>query len=190
LVGGDLSTGPALVASVTVAGTLPADDRPGLLRSGARPGDLLFVTGPLGMSAAGLRQLRAAKGVAPELALAYLRPTARIAEGISARRGGATAAIDISDGLAADVRHLALASGVGVEVDTVPAAVGVTDEEAVGGGEDYELLIAAPDPEGLRATFAQDGLRDPLLIGRCTDEIGHYRLRGRPLDPAGWRHWF
>jgi thiamine-monophosphate kinase len=190
VVGGDLSTGPALVASVTVAGTLPADGRPALLRSGAHPGDLLFVTGPLGMSAAGLRQLRAGKGVSPELALAYLRPTARIAEGTSARRGGATAAIDISDGLAADVRHLALASGVGVELEAVPAAEGVTDEEAVGGGEDFELLMATPDPAGLRATFAEDGLRDPLLVGRCTDEIGHCRLHGRPLDPAGWRHWF
>ena len=202
VVGGDLSLGPAVLASVTVAGFLPEDGRPPLLRSGAAPGDTLLVTGSLGASAAGLRLLQSAdRGVASggasaldpvvaALAAAHLRPRALVAEGVAARAGGASAAIDLSDGLASDARRLADASRVGMVVDVVPVARGATEDEAVGGGEDYALLVAAPDPERLRAAFSASGLGEPLVIGRCTDEPGRLLLGDEPFPNAGWHHRF
>ncbi len=194
--------GPAVVVSVTVAGSLSEDGRPPLLRSGAVPGDTLFVTGSLGASAAGLRLLRQAGGLAgaggtsstavvpAELAAAYRRPRALVDEGVAARQGGATAAIDLSDGLASDVRRLADASGVGVVIEAVPVARGATEDEAIGGGEDYALLLAVPDPERLRAAFSAAALVEPTVIGRCTDDPGTLLLDGRPLPNAGWHHRF
>jgi thiamine-monophosphate kinase len=278
VVGGDLSTAPVVMVSVAAVGSIPPgplvgdekEIRPGqgtvLTRSGARPGDSLFVTGPLGSSAAGLRLLRAevpeadagnevdadsseseangaksvsnaAKGeegaaanestvatggtgtqtggptgvaepmraaepaeraelgdlAAPlfsTLVQAHRRPVARLAEGETARLAGATAAIDISDGLAADVRHLADASGVGVALDHVPVAMGTTDDEALGGGEDYELIIATADPDGLVAAFESAGLRLPIAIGRCTEDPEERTLAGSDLPDLGWRHLF
>jgi thiamine-monophosphate kinase len=202
VVGGDLSLGPAVVASVTVAGFLPEDGRPPMLRSGAQPGDTLLVTGSLGASAAGLRLVRATdRGAisgmasAPEprsaaLIAAHLRPRALVDEGIAAREGGASAAIDLSDGLASDARRLADASEVGMVIDVVPIAPGATESEAVGGGEDYALLVAVSDPEPLRASFSASGLREPVVIGRCTDEPGRLLLRGEPLPSTGWHHRF
>jgi thiamine-monophosphate kinase len=115
---------------------------------------------------------------------------ARLAEGETARRAGATAAIDISDGLAADVRHLADASGVGIALDVVPVAVGATDDEALGGGEDYELIIATGDPDGLTHAFAAAGLRAPIAIGICTSDTEERTLAGSDLPDSGWRHRF
>lgn len=195
VVGGDLSECATLVVSVSALGTLGAGASPGpLLRSGARPGDRLFVTGPLGSSAAGLRLLsggdRSTREDSGPLTSAYRRPVARIREGEVARLSGATAAIDISDGLAADLRQLATASGVGASLDALPIAEGATEQEALGGGEDYELLLATPDPEGLVGGFVAAGLRTPSAIGWCTPEPAGFTLFGRPLDPAGWRHRF
>jgi thiamine monophosphate kinase len=249
-------------ASITASGVGPsvtaseAGQPSGVLtRSGARAGDTLFVTGPLGSSAAGLRILQGETGEAdagtadagiakaetaeaeaasqeaasqeaasqeaasqekvtigePEpateawrtaepgdpagsiystLVQAHRRPVARLAEGESARLAGATAAIDISDGLAADVRHLADASGVGIALDHVPVAMGATDEEALGGGEDYELIIATGDPDGLVVAFESAGLRVPIAIGRCTGDPEERTLAGSDLPDLGWRHLF
>ena len=192
VVGGDLSTAPVLVVSVTAVGPAPAGASP-LRRSGAHPGDRLLVTGPLGSSAAGLRLL-GGSGVAPAdgLATAHRRPVARLREGWVAREAGATAAIDVSDGLAADVGHLAEASGVGVELEVGPdlVAEGATRDEALSGGEDYELVLATPDPDRLRSAFRAEGLRAPLDVGWCTDRPGHRMLDGAPLPAAGWRHRF
>jgi thiamine-monophosphate kinase len=207
VVGGDLSGAPVLMLSTAVFGILAAGPGPGpLLRSGAAPGDHLFVTGPLGGSAAGLRLLRTGDvpgspgspgsaavppgGASAELIRAYRRPVARVAEGEAARRSGASAAIDISDGLAASLRQLGEASGVGTDVDAVPAATGATGREATVGGEEYELLVATPDPAGLVAEFGSAGLRPPIEIGRCTDQEGRHRLRGEPLSEPGWVHRF
>jgi thiamine-monophosphate kinase len=194
-VGGDLSVSATLVVSVSALGTLETGASPGpLLRSGARPGDRLLVTGPLGSSAAGLRLLaggdRGAREANGPLTSAYRRPMARIREGEVARLAGATAAIDISDGLAADLRHLGTASGVGASLDALPVMEGATEREALGGGEDYELLVATPDPEGLARTFTAAGLRTPLAIGWCTPDPGDFTLFGNPLEVAGWRHRF
>ena len=163
VVGGDTSSGPALVVTVAVTGTV--DGKP-VLRSGARPGDVLFVTGPLGGAPA--------------------RPTPRVVEGEAARRAGATAMIDVSDGLALDLRRLADASGVGIVLDVVPIAEGASWDDAVGRGEDYELVFAAPDRDAVAAAFA--GLEPPIEIGVCTDDAAERRLGDGPLPEAGWRH--
>jgi thiamine-monophosphate kinase len=159
LVGGDVSAGPALSLAVTALGEA---ERP-VLRSGARPGDRLVVTGPLGAAAAGLALLRsgdpAAKellGRFPGLAAAHRRPQPALAMGVVLARAGATAMIDVSDGLAGDALHLAESSGVGLEVHeaTVPLAPGVVQAAALlgldplalalAGGEDFVLAAALP----------------------------------------------
>lgn len=161
VVGGDVSTGPVLVVTVAVTGSV--DGAP-VLRSGARPGDRLFVTGPLG------GQPR--------------RPIPRLAEGQVARSAGATAMIDTSDGLPLDLRRLAAASGVGVALDAVPVVDGGSFEV----GDDYELLVAAPDPDALVRSFEAAGLDRPLEIGRCTDRPGEHTLGDGPLPEGGWEH--
>lgn len=195
IVGGDISSSATLVVAVAVAGDAGPGPPGSVLRSGAAPGDSLFVTGPLGSSAAGLALLRAGRGTEdPDLSLAHRRPRARLAEGAAARAGGASAMIDVSDGLAADLRHLADASGVGIVLDKVPVAMGVSrvsDEPealALGGGEDYELVFAAPDPSRVEAVFAELGLGKPLRIGRCTDDPAERRLRNGELPVLGWVH--
>jgi thiamine-monophosphate kinase len=197
VVGGDLSESALLVVSVAVFGTLGDGIDPGpgpLLRSGARPGDRLFVTGPLGGSAAGLRLLRpgsvADTPTAAALVHRHRRPEARLGEGEAARLAGATSAIDISDGLLADLGHLARASGVGLALEAVPAMEGATPEDALVGGEDYELVIGTPDPDRLEAAFRAAGYDPPLPIGVCTGEAGANSLDGGPWPEGGWRHRF
>jgi thiamine-monophosphate kinase len=196
VVGGDLSTATELVVAVAVTGHVEGEPGP-VLRSGARPGDHLFVTGPLGGAAAGLRGLRArARGPAggapsPEvvaLEMAHRRPRARLSEGEAARRSGATAMIDISDGLLADLGHLTQASGVGFRLDRVPVAPGATIDDALAGGEDYELVAATADPEGLVAAFSAAGLRPAVLIGTCTADPTEHSLAGEPTTALGWQH--
>lgn len=168
VVGGDLSGGDMIVVAVTVHGTL--DWRLPVLRSGARPGDVLAHAGVRGRSAAGLALLDA--GLATprgdrhaELVAAYLRPDPPLAAGPAAARGGATAMLDLSDGLLRDAGRLARASRVSLDLDPaafsadrkvllpaaddVSAATGVPAAELVerwvyGGGEDHGLLATFP----------------------------------------------
>lgn len=158
LVGGDLANGATIVVTVAVTGHLDGAEPP-VLRSGARPGDVLYVTGALGANAA---------------ANWRRRPQARVREGRAARAAGATAMIDVSDGLIADLNHIADASKVGYLLDHVPVADGATPEQARHGGEDYELLIAAPPG----ATI------DAMRIGTCTGDP-QQREQAR-----GWEHDF
>jgi len=195
VVGGDITSAPTLVVAVAVAGDAGTGPMPPVLRSGAAPGDALFVTGPLGGSAAGLELLRSGRAAeSPDLALAHRRPRARVPEGAAARAAGATAMIDVSDGLAAEIHHLAEASGVGVVVEKVPVAIGVSrvsdDPErlALGGGEDYELVFTAPDPKRVATVFVELGLGVPLRIGRCTDDPHERRLGDGELPVLGWEH--
>jgi thiamine-monophosphate kinase len=196
IVGGDLTSSATLVVSVAIVGDAGPDGPPApVLRSGAKAGDIIFVTGPLGSSAAGLQLLQTGRvSEAPDLVLAHRRPRARLDEGTAARIAGATAMIDVSDGLASDLRHIADASGVGVVLDRVPVAIGVNrvsnepESLALGGGEDFELLFTSPDPDLVETTFAERGLGTPLRIGHCTAEVGERRLRDGDLPIAGWEH--
>jgi len=192
VVGGDLTAAGQIMVSVAVTGTLDDGPWPAVTRSGASPGDQLMLTGPLGASAAGLRLLgHGGSGLDPaedSLVRAHRRPRARVAEGRAARAGGATAMIDVSDGLAIDLHRLALASGVGVDLHDVPVVPGATELEALGGGEDYELVVAATDGPRLCQRFEQAGLRRPIVIGACTDDPDQRDLRGRRMPAVGWRH--
>jgi thiamine-monophosphate kinase len=169
--GGDTTAADRVLLSVTALGR--SDRVPG--RTGARAGDVLVVTGPLGASGAGFRALSEGRLDDPSVA-SHLRPPLRLEEG---RRLGrvATAMLDVSDGLAVDAAHLARRSGVRVEIDldSVPRAGELED---IGFGEDYELLAATPDP------------LDFPVIGRCEAGSGvELRLDGRPVELPGWEHF-
>jgi thiamine-monophosphate kinase len=192
VIGGDVSQAGELAVAVTVLGTVADGGPPAVSRSGGRPGDAVFVTGPCGASAAGLRLLRAGRPAdGPDAVRAYRRPVARLREGESARRGGATAMIDVSDGLALDLHRLADASGVGFRLDDVPVADGATRAEALGGGEDYELLVVAPDgadESEITSAFTEAGLTPPSRIGLIVADAAERTLAGQELEPLGWRH--
>ena len=195
VVGGDVSTSGELAVAVTVLGIVPDGEPAPVTRAGARPGHALVVTGPCGGSAAGLRELRAGAGAArvPGGSIgveAYRRPVARLAEGALARRWGATAMIDVSDGLALDLHRLADASGVGFVLDEVPVAAGATLDEALGGGEDYELVlsVSADEVEELCEAFASTGLRVPVVVGSAAADVDLRVLGGQPLERTGWQH--
>ena len=185
VVGGDVSESGVLVVAVTVLGSVEDGGRP-VSRSGSRPDDALLLTGPCGGSAAGLRALRTGAGPGE----AYRRPLARLHEGQVARGGGAHAMIDVSDGLALDLHRLADASGVGFRLDEVPVAEGATLDEALGGGEDYELLLSvhAPDADGVISAFEEEGLRLPARIGTVVADPALRLFGDGPLERLGWQH--
>lgn len=199
LVGGDLSRGREASIAVTVTGEVAPGKA--VLRSGARPGDRVVVTGELGGSAAGLRLTRLRTMPSSEqLALVrrHLRPTARVGEGGVLARQGVTAMMDVSDGLALDLSRLARASGAGarISIADVPVAAGATIDDALGGGEDYELLATVPDTEIVKA--ARRELREAFGvaltdIGDIVEGEGLTAIdadgTGRPLAPTGWDHF-
>ncbi|TDG12768.1 thiamine-phosphate kinase [Seongchinamella unica] len=157
LVGGDTTRGP-LTITVQVLGALPADQA--LLREGARPGDSVFVSGPLGDAAGALAFLNGQWQPAPDAAeyllQRYNRPRARVELG-QQLLGKATSAIDISDGLLADAGHIAAASGVALHIDpaAIPLSTALQSHEdsdtilrwALAGGDDYELCFTLPRDE-------------------------------------------
>jgi thiamine-monophosphate kinase len=159
VVGGDLSGGPHTVVAVTVLGH--ADDP--ILRSGAEVGDWVWVSGPLGAAA---RDLRAGGGPAHRRPTAYVGP----------RADGATAMIDVSDGLVADCAHLAVASGVRIELDDVPVANMATIDDALHGGDDYVLVACS-----------RRRLDGWTRIGVCAEGEG-VTYKGEPIEPRGWEH--
>lgn len=186
IVGGDLTDGPLLVLSIAVAADASFD--PPVLRSGGRPGDVLFVTNPLGGAAAGLRQLRNDPRAEGSCVEAYRRPLPRLAEGLAARRGGASAMIDVSDGLGLDLDRLCRASRVGVELSELPLAKGARSDEAMGGGDDYELLFSAPSAEAIRSAFSSAGLNEPCEIGVLVKDETRRGLRGEEFEVTGYTH--
>ena len=201
--GGDLAEAPLAVADIVLLGAVPRGGA--LLRSGARPGDLLCVTGALGGAAAGLELLR--RTVDPpkrvrsrsdsDLRLApHLWPQPRIAQGLWLRQKlGATAAIDLSDGLSTDLNHLCQESEVSAEVDaqSLPIHTGATLEQALHGGEDYELLFTVRPDTALPRSIAGVPI---TRIGRITKNhcssprvLLLERSGRRPLLPEGWQHF-
>ena len=163
IVGGDLVAAPQWVISVTVLGDL--EGRPAVLLSGARPGDTVAVVGDLGRSAAGFALLRNTITDFAELRSRHLVPAVPYGQGRVAADAGATAMTDVSDGLLADLRHVADASAVGIDVsrdalgadrDAVASAAAATGEDpwslVLGGGEDHALVATFPAavPDGWR----------------------------------------
>jgi thiamine-monophosphate kinase len=198
VVGGDLSAGGAVVVTVAVTGSVP--EGVPVLRRGARPGDAIWVTGPLGASAAGLRWLRQhgrlcarEPGAQEQLALvnAHARPRPALAAGTAARQAGATAMIDVSDGFLADVAGLADQSGVGFELTGVPVAPGASELEALEGGEDFVLVFTSAPGAGVQAVlrqFAAAGVPEPVLVGYCVADQGRRLLDGEKVQVKGWEH--
>ena len=186
IVGGDLTRSHDVSVAVTVFGECPG--RGAVLRSGALAGDELLVTGPLGRSAAGLRRRRAGAPLEDELVVAHRRPWPRLNEGLAARGAGAHAMMDLSDGLGIDLHRLADASGVGFELEHVPVAAGATLEEAISGGEDYELLIATDDAARLRLIFHDRGLRAPITIGHVVASKTERTYNAEEFVRRGWQH--
>ena len=199
LVGGDTVAGPPSV-SVHLAGFIEAGMH--LTRTGARPGDRIYVPGCLGEAAFGLRRWHPGGEGDPAVAR-FLWPEPRVTEGRDLI-GIATACIDVSDGLARDLRRIADASGVCivVELDTVPVgesmAGQVADETArrfaLTGGDDYELCFTVPDRNEAALLEVAAHWSCPLTrIGRVTKGDGlSFRLDGRTVSPDlrdAWSHF-
>lgn len=188
IIGGDLSGGTTFSITVTVLGSAA---RP-LSRAGARAGDLVYVTGALGGPAAAIRAW--VKGKTPNAAdrARFAHPVPRIEAALDLAKRGATSGIDISDGLMADLAHIAAASGVRIEIDLerIPCVAGVTAFDAAGSGEEYELAVTASSIDA-RAFSKDIGL--PLTeIGRIVAGAPGVVLldNGKPtVIPAGYDHF-
>lgn len=194
LTGGDLAKSSFVIADIVLLGSVPAGRA--LLRSGARAGDLIYVTGALGGAAAELRALErrpAAFRRTDKLRHPHLYPEPRLAAGRKLLRL-ATAAIDLSDGLSTDLAHLCQESGLAAEIDSeaIPVDARATLEQALHGGEDYELLFTA-----------SPGTKVPRQLGGVlAHSIGKMKKRGKgpqiqlnqgstliELEAGGWEHF-
>ncbi len=193
--GGDFSSTPGpMVCAVTAFGDVEGVP---VRRSGARPGDEVWLSGPVGASAAGLRLLggRALEQgggpvdtdafeswlrALPDDAAACVRAHVRPVPGDGAPLAGvATACIDVSDGLALDAARLAQASGVRLDLDEVPVAPGATHDEAWHGGEDFKLLVTAPP---------RQRIEDAVRVGVVAAGAG-VTEKGARVEPRGWDHF-
>ncbi len=188
ILGGNLARADVLSLSTTVLGEAHAP----LGRDGVQPGDCLYVTGELGGPRAALRALSGKHSPSPALRQRLVRPVARIAEARWLAGNGAVAAVDVSDGLAADAGHLAAASRVGIELrsDAVPVFPGATPDDALAGGEEFELLVASRTPIPVSDFVQRFGV--PLtLIGEASNGQGVQLLRDgeRVAPPTGYDHF-
>jgi thiamine-monophosphate kinase len=211
IAGGDVTRAPALTLAVTVVGHAAAADA-FVARAGAQPGDLVVLTGEIGAAAAGRLLLEhpplaagLSESTARELRRRQLDPTPRLRSGRALADSGATAMIDLSDGLAADAGHLARAGGVALKIEaaSLPLAEGVAEvaaaagrdplELAVGGGEDYELLATLPPDRLSPASEALGAAGEAKLtqIGEVAAGEGvEIRLPGGGrLEAAGYDHF-
>jgi thiamine-monophosphate kinase len=199
LAGGDLAEFPQVLADIVLVGAVRQGHA--LLRSGAKPGDEIYVTGTLGGAAVGLRALEALNGKKPPIRLAetlkpHLYPEPRIAQGLwLARHTAATAAMDLSDGLSIDLARLCEESGVAADLDeaALPIAPGATMHDALHGGEDYELLFTANPGKKLPHRIAGVPL---TRIGRIVKrhsrrpQVTLIKPSGKTaLHPHGWQHF-
>lgn len=207
LAGGDLAESPIVVADIVLVGAVPRGKA--LLRSGARAGDLLYVTGSLGGAAASLArlgQLASAAGIPAKppylsttnkaLLAPHLYPQPRIAQGLwLRRRSRATAALDLSDGLSTDLGHLCQESGTVAEVNlaALPVHSAATVSQALHGGEDYELLFTASPADRIPRTIAGVPVTPlgRMLPSRPGRTLVTLLTPNGPqlLEASGWQHF-
>jgi thiamine-monophosphate kinase len=189
--GGDISGASDLTLGFTVLGSTAAP----LRRNGARLGDTVYVTGKLGGPGAALAAWQRGDTPSPAARDRFARPVARITEAIWLARGGARAAIDISDGLLADAEHMAVASGVRIQIDLerLPLFEGIGPLEAAVSGEEYELIVCAA-ALNVSAFERATGL-SLTAVGRVLEPIPDgigitLRMNGERLAPVeGFRHF-
>jgi len=194
LAGGDVSSSEKIMADIVVTGQVPLGKA--VPRSGARPGDRIYVTGELGGAAATLKQLYAGQNVRPTRADRHFYPLPRLHAGQWLRKHGASAMLDLSDGLSVDLAHICEESRVSavVKVDSLPIAKQADLQLALHGGDDYELLFTAPPKvkiprslAGLRIT--EIGTIYPARDSRTPLSIQHPDGLIHALKPAGWQHF-
>ena len=206
IIGGNISDATIAFISTTVLGSATGQDNI-LTRSAAKAGDRIAVTGNLGAAAAGMEMLKHKMSLGPEdsasLRQAFLHPCPRIAEGQLLAEQGVKTAIDISDGLIADLSHLCRASRVGarIDIDRIPIHPAVKNgfggsslEMALSGGEDYELLFTSStgviDRVKTRASFPVTVIGE-VVADKTGKVITLVDREGRPYKPAGtgWQHF-
>lgn len=196
LAGGDTAESPSgVLVDIVVVGSVPRGKA--ILRSGANPGDRIYVTGELGAAAAVLEQLFSDRKLRPADHARHFYPEPRVEVGrVLGEKNLASAMIDVSDGLSTDLSHICEESGVGAEIDAVSLPAAKLDKKtvplrfALHGGEDYELLFTAPPLKRI----------PPRIAGVPVSEIGRV-IRARrmylvekngsrtPLQPEGWQHF-
>ena len=201
VVGGDVVRSPTLTVSVTALGDLHG--RVPVSRSGARPGDVAVVAGRLGFAAAGLDLLRAGMADAP-LADAHRRPVVAYAAAVRLAELGATSMIDVSDGLVADLGHVAAASGVGIELarDDLPLPADLVDAGLLVGVDPLSWVAYGGDDHAFAATMSSDlALRAVAVladlpvavpfaqVGRVVDGTGVVFVDEAPAAAGGWEHF-
>jgi thiamine-monophosphate kinase len=179
LAGGDLARASKAMCDIVVCGAVPRNKA--LRRDSARAGDAIYVSGALGGSALGLA---AGRGRAWRR---HLRPQPRLALGQYLRaRLGATSAMDLSDGLSLDLRRLCLASKLSADIGPPPVYPGATLDQALHGGEDYELLFTLPPRKRVPADF--EGLPLTRIGAMRAGRSGEVKLDGEPLPALGYDH--
>jgi thiamine-monophosphate kinase len=180
LAGGDLSHSERVMCDIVVCGAAPRGTP--LRRDGARAGDAIYVSGALGGSALGLATGRG------KAWRRHLRPEPRLALGGLARtKLHASAAMDLSDGLSLDLHRLCLASKLSAEIEMPPVYRGATREQALHGGEDYELLFTVPPR--MRVPREQAGVTLTRIGTMRKGAPGAVLLNGEPVEPLGYDHF-
>jgi thiamine-monophosphate kinase len=190
IVGGDLTGGDRISLTMTVLGSAA----PPIGRSGAKVGDSIWVTGRLGGPGAAVRALLAGELPSAEHWPRFAHPVARLAEARWLAERGATAMIDLSDGLSSDARHIAAASGVALEIDllSVPCVPDVTARAAATSGEEYELLVTAPDEfdaDAFGSRFAVPLTRIGVVADGPAAEVTFREGQDRVDLAAGYDHF-
>lgn len=190
ILGGDIARGDKLSLTLTVLGSAASP----LMRSGAVAGDRVYVTGRLGGPLGALHAFREGRSPGRELRERFAHPVPRLRESRWLSDNGCHAAIDISDGLVADARHLAAASGVSLRLcgEDVPVLAGTGADDALRSGEEYELLVTCRDPLDT-AAFADEFALELTWIGDVVagDEADVLLTRDglRVAAPAGYDHF-
>jgi thiamine-monophosphate kinase len=193
LAGGDISSAPAITADIIVIGQIPAGKA--ILRSGARPGDRIYVTGYLGGSAAVLKQLYAGKSIKSSRSSPHFYPEPRLEVGQWLRKR-ATSMIDLSDGLSVDLAHICQESNVAalIQASQIPISKSADLELALHGGEDYELLFTARKQTKIPNRIANVKITEIGEMRNRVDYSSAIQILGqngkeRPLAQRGWEHF-